>query len=287
MRMIKTLLDKVGIEINFKKGLNDFEIYNELYPQDSIANRRFYNICAGGHFEFGGKFNHPYWTTADVNRPWNKKDRNYDSSKDIAFDAARLEKLPIESNSAELVYSKLTVEHITDEACENLFREIYRILKPGGIVRFISPNSDLYYRAFLHNDYHFYYFRKDHVSLANASIAQLYIDHFAGSVAKHNAREGSRFVSDEELAQLLKEYPFDKAMDKITALCDPEYHLKNRRSHRNWWNFEKYQRKLGETGFNNVMQSCPGQSFAPPMRNLNYFDNYFQKIMIFVEAVKG
>jgi len=46
-----------------------------------------------------------------------------------------VKELPIENDSAEVVYSSHTVEHITDEAAQKMFNESYRILKKGGILR--------------------------------------------------------------------------------------------------------------------------------------------------------
>ena len=43
-----------------------------------------------------------------------------------------LEPLPIADSSAEVVYTLAhTVEHINNEAAQNMFNEAYRILKPG------------------------------------------------------------------------------------------------------------------------------------------------------------
>ena len=50
--------------------------------------------------------------------------------------------LPWESNSIDVVYSSHTLEHLNKTNGHSLLREVYRVLKPGGICRFVVPNLD-------------------------------------------------------------------------------------------------------------------------------------------------
>jgi predicted SAM-dependent methyltransferase len=53
-------------------------------------------------------------------------------------------KLPFPDNRFEGVFSEHTLEHIKLPETENLLLEIKRILKPGGTVRIILPDGELY-----------------------------------------------------------------------------------------------------------------------------------------------
>ena len=50
------------------------------------------------------------------------------------------EALPISSGTIELVYSEHFIEHISREQAVALIADIYRVLKPGGILRLSTPS---------------------------------------------------------------------------------------------------------------------------------------------------
>ena len=52
-------------------------------------------------------------------------------------------KLSQKNNSLNYAYTSHFVEHITDETFKGLSKEIYRVLKKGGIFRIVTPNFDL------------------------------------------------------------------------------------------------------------------------------------------------
>ncbi|MBK8805431.1 MAG: methyltransferase domain-containing protein [Bacteroidales bacterium] len=284
-KFIQKALLKHGYEINKIHCLDDSDLYYKFFDNESIQKRKFYNISAGGHFEFGGKFFHPLWTNVDVDKKW-VNGKNFNSNRDLKFDPMSLQKLPIETNSAELIYSRLTVEHITDEAAQNLFCEVYRILKPGGIARFLCPHSDLYYRAYKRNDRDFYYWAKDHSFMVNASIEQLFLDHFAASCTTLRTEGSPKRFTDEEFREIINKYTYEEALDYIKSHCSIDFHYSNRRNHINWWNFNKFNRMFTIAGFKETFLSNPWQSHSPVMRNEYYFDNLYNKIVIYVEVIK-
>src|SRR6185295_10958452 len=122
-----------------------------LYGEDSVRRRAFYNIGAGS-------FRHPAWTNVDFDSDWYECNRNNTLSPgNISHDLLSLKPLPIESGSACILYTSHTVEHVTNEADEVLFREAHRILKPGGVVRVTTNSTDLAYRAYRTKDRSYYY----------------------------------------------------------------------------------------------------------------------------------
>ncbi len=48
--------------------------------------------------------------------------------------------LPYQANSVDLIYCEHTIEHITRQEAVDLLRECVRVLKPGGVARFSTPD---------------------------------------------------------------------------------------------------------------------------------------------------
>ena len=58
--------------------------------------------------------------------------------------------LPFKSSSVDFCYSHHMIEHLPN--MKSHFKDIYKILKPGGIYRFGGPNGDTAIKKFLDND---------------------------------------------------------------------------------------------------------------------------------------
>ena len=65
--------------------------------------------------------------------------------------------LPFDSNSIELVFLSHLLEHLYKKRdAPRLLREILRVLRPGGVVRIIVPDAEVYMRAYVENDEKFF-----------------------------------------------------------------------------------------------------------------------------------
>lgn len=279
--MLKNVIRKVvgltGYEINKVKNYYDESLYLSLYGQDSVKNRKFYNISAGGHFDFGCGIHHPLWTNIDVDRPWKNK-INYNPERDIAHDLLSLDSIPVDSNSAEIIHSRTTIEHITDSAALVMFQEVKRILKKGGVFRIVTPNADLDCRAILRNDKHFYFWSQ------NYSIEQSFLAHIAHGTSLMSHENALEKITDEKLRSLLKKMNIEEVLDYCTSKCDLSIQAKGR-YHINWWNYKKLERMLLTAGFKTIYNSAAGQSVCPVLRNEYYFDNAWPKVMLYLEAI--
>lgn len=281
------MLKNRGIQI-LKTDPSFFErAYQEMYNEKSLQERKFYNISAGGHFGFGCGFSHPYWTNVDADFDWGGG-VNYNQETDIAHDLMDEGDLPIESATAELAYSRLSIEHLPNSAVEKMFSEVHRILKPGGAFRIVCPDIDLDVRALLNNDRYFYDWADATDNLRGASLEQLFLDHFAASVSEVSLNGGSngKVISDDELKELIRTKPIEEVLDYCISLIDVEFHKKNRIFHMNWWNYAKTSAKLKEAGFKTVYKSAPWQSAKAVMRDPLHFDDFGNRVMLFVEAIK-
>ena len=287
---IQKTLNSMGYEIRKLPNKKENDLYRNLYTQDSLNNKCFYNIGAGG-------FTHPFWTNVDFDSAWYEINRAKTMSG-IQYDLFSLEPLPIDSDSAEVVYSSHTVEHINNTAAQNMFNEASRILKPNGFLRISTPNIDLEYRAYKENDRACFYWIDTYSIPKNwqmgkynkpfnaASIEQIFLEHFATSVSTLHSDGAPVRIDDEEFNALFKRMKYEDAFDYCCTKCPVEIQKKYPGNHINWWNFKKMSAMLSKAGFTKVFLSGYGQSFCPILRDDSLFDNTHPKISLYVEAIK-
>ena len=154
---MKKLFFKAGsIVFNHLKKMNktsDEPHYREVYPAESVQNKRFYNIGAG-------EFDHPCWTNVDGGSEYYETLYSKNNHH-IRLDLFDHKPLPVADNTAELVYTSHTIEHVDDASVAYLFKDVYRILKQGGTLRIVTPDMDLQYDAWKRNDRRFYFWLED------------------------------------------------------------------------------------------------------------------------------
>jgi len=106
------------MELNFLKEM----IYNH-YSEESINNKRFYNVGAGNQ---RSKYN--IWTYLDLEHSEYNKDGVH-----IHYDLESLKPLPLSKNKAEVVLNSFVMEHISVKATKHFCKESLRVLKKGGV----------------------------------------------------------------------------------------------------------------------------------------------------------
>jgi ubiquinone/menaquinone biosynthesis C-methylase UbiE len=286
-KLLKNSINSIGYDFKITKRWEDIELYTLLYGNESVFNKRFYDISAGGHFEFGKGLNHPCWTNVDFASSNQNKNKH-----DIFHDLLSLSPLPIDSNSSELVHSQYTLEHITNEAAHVLFTEVYRILKSKGVFRIVVPNFELDYIAYKNNDISYFYWMKLNSKneinpLYQASLEQCFLLHFAANASILHKDGAPLPINDNEFKSIMSTNNLEDAMNICTSRCSVEKQKKYRHDHINWWTHEKLKSMLNEAGFKTTYILAPSQSSTQVMRNKTYFDKYFNEVALFMEAVKN
>ena len=76
---------------------------------------------------------------------------DYSSFNSSVLQANILSRLPINNNSAELVYSSHFLEHIPRDKVDYFLLECWRILKPGGVLRLVVPDLENLCRTYLYH----------------------------------------------------------------------------------------------------------------------------------------
>lgn len=286
---IITFIDQLLQHLNLKlvRQVKVPEVYYDTYPIESLEQKRFYNIGAGS-------FKHPLWSNIDYSSDHYKSMQNEGF---IHYNLMDMVPLPIETDSAEIIYSSHTIEHISDDAVLNMMKEAYRALKPGGCIRLTTPDAWLEYQAYMKRDLSFwhwqiqYYSRKGHweslfkIPLSNASIDQLFLHHFASQLSEIDVDDTpKKKYSDTEIIQVFSNNSMEKGLDFFTKQC--HFNSEHPGNHINWWDYDKLQGFLKEAGFKRIYRSGYGQSLFAPLRDMRLFDNTHPSISLYVEAVK-
>ena len=286
-KIVLSVLNNLGYTL-MKKNTNDLKVYYKLFGENAVKNKKFYNIGAGA-------FRHPAWTNVNHDSDSYYLDRN---NIDINFDLMSLKQMPIKSDSAFIVYTSHTIEHITNESAQNTFNETYRILKKGGIFRVTMPNVDLAYRAFKENDIYFYNLQtKYHSKRAmqrmkllksqnKPFIGEFFLLRIAGNVSPLHEHGAKKRFTDKELKEIFSNMKYEDALDFIISHCSIKIQKENPGNHINWWNFNKLKKMLEKAGFTKIYLSGYGQSFSPVLRNTFFFDNTAPELSLYVEAFK-
>jgi hypothetical protein len=147
-----------------------------------------------------------------------------------------------------LFYCEHVVEHLKDEWCEHLFREVFRSLEPGGGFRVIMPDTGLIYDRLRERDAAFF---KSWMDRDNSTIEEAFCTLVAQSRPLEKADIEWRLVS------MTKHEFLDWCKQGL------EYDWRRAGEHINWFDFEKLSGMLQAAGFSNVRRSKPqGSQFV-------------------------
>jgi ubiquinone/menaquinone biosynthesis C-methylase UbiE len=260
------------------RGSEDIGLYLRRYGIDALLGRRFYNIGAAWN-------QHACWTNVDHPSAWYAADQK--DNLDLKWDISTLAPIEVETATAEAVYSSHTVEHLLDPHVDHMFREAYRILKPGGWFRVTCPNIALFYDAYLRRD--------DDVMLYGSnrpafSHQQIFLNEFASQLTdlmKQGNPDGAApiTITDAEVDRVFADGPSASAFNHFVAMIDYELHKITPGAHINWWTHEKVEQFMRRAGFTKIRRSAHKQSACAAMRGKE-FDTTHIAYSLYVEAEK-
>ena len=170
--------------------------------------------------------------------------------------------LPAADNSVENIYSCHFFEHVDDDTSTNLFNESYRVLKDGGFMRIVVPDTQKIIDNMLLNDYSWFAekvgfsgrpewgshgIERNPTNFALHLIANFDFNHEKGffrGPPKLETLEVLKRAKKENIADFCK-WVFDSIPK------DPRV----KTQHINWWNFNKFDELLRLAGFEHVTES--------------------------------
>ena len=207
--------------------------------------------------------------------------------------------LPYGSNTIDTVYSSHFFEHVDDVTASNIFGEVYRVLKPGGIFRILLPDFEQIKNCLVNNDKLLFEkigfvgrpewqdFNIDH-TLEN------YVLHWFANYQNCPYNDSKHFQKHKEFFRgppLVEKSLVQKKAATLSTLDFgkwavkqvPKIHFSNG-GHINTWNHEKLAVMLKKNGFFSKTSSFK-QSTS---RTMNLFDSITDRrlITIYHEAYK-
>jgi len=273
-KIINRILGPFGIEI-IKSKNKFYELF--LYPETARPELpRYVNIGAGD-------FYHPYWHNLDIPNDYYRELQK--GRLQILHDLGTAAPLPFRDNTLKIAYCSHVLEHLSNENVKHLFSEIYRSLAPGGYFRITCPDMDLEYDAYLRRDEHFWN-APNAYGYFSPSIAQRFLDHFAGALTEAHPDKSNMKLKDAEIESIFKSMPHEAAMDNIVSRIPANMLKGNAGDHINWFNYNKTESMLTESGFKEVYKSGYGQSKSPILRNTRLFDGTCPWLSLYVECRK-
>lgn len=293
------VLKKFDIELVNLKKADDTKNYIQQFGEESVKNKRFYNVCGGGHLGFGGGFHHPCWRNLDILRPniedW---DNTYRPDIDLIHDMLMKDPLPIDDQSAEIIQSQYSIEHVHDAAAYHFFKEAYRALKPGGVLKIVVPNIELDYLAYTNNDPSYFAIesmsQKKHYQKSGfktpfneTTFEQVFLSRFASNATMIHGGDNPNKIDDEEFKHVFGTMTKEDAFAHCSSKCSVEVQKKIRYNHINWWSHDKLIAALKTAGFEQASILAPHQSSLSVLRNKSYFDTLWNYVSLFVEARKS
>ena len=97
-----------------------------------------------------GNWAHPIWH--NLENPVEGYGKSTAQDIHVIHDLTSGQPLLLEDDSLEAAYSSHVIEHLNDEYCRQLFREMHRCLKSGGYIRLVCPDANVYFDGYQRSD---------------------------------------------------------------------------------------------------------------------------------------
>jgi len=148
-----------------------------------LNDRRIMINLGSGHWKFEG------WVNVDI---------DVDSRPDVCADLSH--GLPFRDRCADFMHSEDFIDQLTLPQAGRFLRECHRILKPGGVIRVLTPDVEQLAKMYLHRPEALKSLWRDHVGVAlrygtAAEILNLGM-RFAGHTFLYDAETFARLATD-------------------------------------------------------------------------------------------
>lgn len=257
-------------------------------------------LCIGP----GGGF-HPVWKTVDRiydgNLTWSEAHgRSRGPEPDYEWDALKRRSLPLESGSVDGIYCSHMIEHLPKNVANWFLSECYRLLRPKGVLRIVTPDVDLAVNAFDNNDWMFFLEHQalhEDVAITDEWLLSLRTEKSQQDYAAWRLLDMFSMIMHPSIADeigltcdtclaFIRDHPNTQAaVDEACKLSDTA-HGRRIGCHMSCWKAAGLKRESYNAGFSSVERSHFRQSRSPFMRHLFYFDRTDPHNSLFVEAEK-
>lgn len=224
----------------------------------------------------GGNFHQDGWLNVDypfAARASKQREENIDIRHNF------MEKRPIDlaDGSVDVIYSEHCIEHLTEDAVAFLFRDIYRLLSPGGVLRISCPDADIiydHYRAAPFDPLGFNKrFNNDPPEIGMLDVLATPL---IGKINLDTMRA--------KIANLTRVSFFNWLTGMVGKLTKDEQALRPG-AHLSWWNYEKLCCWLTDYGFRKCKRRGQRESGIEDFRQ-SYIDKTANKYSVRIECAK-
>ena len=202
------------------------------------------------------------------------------TNTDIDFDLSENIPLPFENERFEAIYTSHCMEHLTISQVEYIFREVHRILMPGGIFRILVPNIELYFDKYDSKDLSFFNWIRNKSIYRHDSWLRFIVREFAGAI-----------VDDFEDDQLIENYKvqgrskFIENLNNLSNNClDKARNIPD--IHKSGWSNNSMIFLLKKCSFSEARPSIRHESQFKKFREKSIYDNTRPNISLYIEAKK-
>lgn len=268
------------------------ECYVTGYAESDLTRRPFLNVGAGS-------FHHKRWRVADKvydDKSWTEVRRHKAPPPcDYNWDLYSGLPLPESSGFFKIIYCSHVIEHLFDDDTKHLFREMHRLLSPGGTVRLVCPDADLIARAYSSQDWTFFC---HYLMVSTARMVprlQVYPSDRLRSLSAKMVLEWVSLLTHPQNPRSLTPRQCVAFLESHNSLLEAFTDASRQSSrelnqtvgaHVNWFNWLKVSSFLREVGFTEVTRSGYLQSSVPVLRDSRYFDQTDPEMSLYVEARK-
>lgn len=275
VRKFKSLVRKILAKLNVhfilsKYGNEQLEMYEDnTRPQKP----KYINLGAGSFF-------HPLWHNVDMPQEF------YSAFQDnihIFYDFTSMKPLPFDDNSIEIAYCSHVVEHLPPDSINHLFKEVNRVMKKNGVFRISTPDADLFYDAYMNKD-NYFWGPQSPWKTSPKNDSERFLE-FASTLLSPTYKDISeRVISETELQDLTRALSKEDLLNKLIEMLPSDANRRLAEGHCNWFNYNKIERLLRDSGFPKVYKSGYLQSSDPKLREPTKFDGTSPELSLYVEC---
>jgi len=211
---------------------------------------------------------------------------------DLEHDLMTFNPICIRDESMEIAYTSHTIEHISDQYVFHLFKEVYRILKKGGVFRITCPDIDRCYEAYKNgNGEYISSWKKGLATFRSLGIGEQFLFLFASYLSPFHRSEVKKY-REKEIREILDKREKNEALTFFTTEC--QMHAGSLQEtypgdHISWWGYEKLRKTLQKIGFKDVAPQEYCRSYAPELQGFDrHNEDNVQKLnhTLFLECIK-